>query len=112
TSALNEVLSVDAAIARYGLDRLSHPTRIVDDVKDAVHQTHLGLIPARQPTGRGPNPAFHQYFSAGRNQGRVGADASLALGGGLAELGLDGVIPYETNVLKFRSQGFNQGQAE
>lgn len=60
----------------------------------------------------GPNPAFHQYFSAGRNQGRLGADASLALSGGLAELGLDGVIPFETNVLKFRGQGFNQSQAE
>ena len=60
TSALNQVLSADAAMARYGLGRMSHPSRIVDDAKDAVRQTLVGLIPGRQPLGHGPNPAFHQ----------------------------------------------------
>jgi hypothetical protein len=112
TSALNQVLSADAAMARYGLDRLSHPSRMVDDVKGAVHRTHVGLDPTLTPTTSGSDGTFKRYFDAGRNQGRLGADASLFLLGPTAEAGLDGAIPYETNVLKFRGQGFNQSQAE
>jgi hypothetical protein len=115
-SAWKQVAHTGRGVAQYARNAISDPTQVMSDVRDAVHQAHVGLDPTAAPVAGTLWDEVRHEFGVGANVGEAGANVAATLAGGEVIQGLRGIEAVEAlraaKVAKYVDQGFSTAQAE